>query len=126
MRRIKTQAVLRQARVRHDKGQAALGRGDRPERDRARGRQPFRLRTVRRQVQIGEQHLAGARAGPFRRLRLLHLDDDLGAGPGLDEDGAAMGDTFPRAGRRQPDPPLRDLDVLWHADAHAGGSSPVP
>ena len=51
--------------------------------DRAACDQVLRLIRIRRQVKEGEQHLAGRSLRALRRLRLFHLDDQLGRGEDL-------------------------------------------
>jgi hypothetical protein len=43
-----------------------------------------RLLRIRREVEVGEQHLPRAQARPFRGLRFLHLHDHVGFGEDLD------------------------------------------
>jgi hypothetical protein len=103
------------------------------------------LQLVGGEVQVCEQHLASAQQGNFRRLRFLHLDDqvrrrehlghgvqdgcagfairvvviaDSGAGRVLDHDLVAVLNQFPHAGRGHPNPVFVGLDFLWNADLH--------
>jgi hypothetical protein len=113
----------------------------------ARAQQRRGLRRVGRQVQVGIEHLARPQQRTFGGLRLLDLDDQLGlaehgggighqggaggavlrvvqadgsAGAGLHPHVMAMGHVFTHRGRRQADAVFVDLDLLGHADAHAG------
>ena len=65
---------------RRQQRQAAAGIGHRLVGDRGAAGcdQALGLRGVGRKVQIGEEDLALAKLAPFRRLRLLHLDDHVG------------------------------------------------
>jgi len=101
---------------------------------------------IGREVQVGEQHLAGSQHRALGRLRLLHLDDHLGARehlggggdhlrPRLHVGGIVHADALPRVVLDdhlvavvddlahglggEPDTVLEDLDFLRHADLHA-------
>ena len=113
--------------------------------DAARRYQRPGLLRIGRQVQIGEQHLAVPQHGGLGGLRLLHLDDHVGAGEdllrslddfgagafiigvaeadgmagaGLHQHAMAVMDRLAHARRRHADPVLLALDLLGHADEH--------
>ena len=105
---------------------------------------------VRRQVQVGEEQLAGAQHLDLRRLQLLDVEDHLGlarrpsaasatmrralrlelgvgdraalAGAGLDQHLVAVLGHFADAGRGDRDPVLVGLDLGRHPDLHATSS----
>ncbi len=104
---------------------------------------------VRREVQVGEEHLAGAQHLDLRRLRLLDLEDHLGLaedrrrvgrdpralglvvgvgdraalpGAGLDQDLVPVLGQLAHADRGDRDPVLVGLDLGRDADPH----SPLP
>ena len=104
-----------------------------------------RLLRIRREVKVGKQHLPCAQLLALARLRLLHLDDQLGAledlrcarrdaGAGrrvlivaaadprtgivLDDDFVAMRDELVHVGRHQAHAVLARLDFLRYPDAH--------
>ena len=112
---------------------------------RAARHQVMRLRGIRREVEIGEEHLALAQHLTLGGQRLLHLHDHLRLGedrggvrgdpragglvmaighpdprPGvaLDHDLVAMRDQFADIRRREADAVFADLDLLGNADAH--------
>jgi hypothetical protein len=111
----------------------------------ARGDQGEGLFAVRRQMQIGEQGLAGAQPPALLELRLLDLHDHVGggenlrgiggdrgprgtvmrvveadacAGAGLHQDLMAGIGQLAYAGRHQADPVFVNLDFLRYADLH--------
>ena len=112
----------------------------------ARCDQPFGLRRVGGEMQIGEQHLALAQHRDLVRLRLLHLDDHVGGGehlrrgrraiaragrpigssskpmpapaPCLDQHLMAVMDQLAHAAGHEPDAVFVGLDLLRNADQH--------
>ena len=110
--------------------------------------QRFGQRFVRRQVQVGEEQLAGAQQGIFRGLRFLDLDNQVGplkhrgmivhqlcaglfvivvrvTGPGpgaaFDEDLVPALDELISRRRQQRDAILLVFDFFGNADGHGGG-----
>jgi hypothetical protein len=92
----------------------------------ARGQQSLGLGRIRRQVEIGEQDVAGRQALPLDLLRFLDLDDQLGAGEhrvgvgrdgraGLDVEVVAIAGPQARAGLDQ------HRVTMTHILAHGGG-----
>ncbi len=111
----------------------------------AGAQQPFGLLPIRRQMKIGEQHLAGSQPRDLLRLRLLHLDDhlrggkdlvgthgdlragasvggiveaDAGAGAGFDDDLVTVMGRLADTARQHADPIFVRLHFLGHADPH--------
>jgi hypothetical protein len=104
-----------------------------------------RLLGIGRQVEVGEKDLPFSQLHPFRRLRLLHLDDHLGCGehlggsvddrrasaaigfivganprtrPRLHDHVMARGHILAHAARGQSDPVFVWLDLCRNPDAH--------
>jgi hypothetical protein len=134
---------------RREQRQAAALVGDRlvGHRGAARLEQAVRLLGIGREVKVGEEDLPLAQLLPLDRLRLLDLDDqlgagehlvgarndaptrrgvgrvagaDAGAGPGLHENLVSAGDVLAHRHRREADAMLLDLDLLRYADTHPG------
>src|SRR5579883_1210851 len=111
----------------------------------ARAKQPFGLAPIGGEMEIGEEHLARPEAGDLGRLRLLDLDDHVGAGEdlfggpgdtgacpliggiveadarpraGLDDDPVPVMDELAHASRDQPDPVFLDFHFFGDTDEH--------
>ena len=124
---------------------ARIGDGLVGDADDARVEQRLGLRRIGREMEIGEERLAGLEQLDFLRLRLLHLHDHVGFGEhrgsvgknaragarvdrvgkidgvrgvGFDEDGVTVRGEFAHGRGRHADAVFVVLDLLGNADLH--------